>query len=111
MANKEASGFSLYYRTLPDGTEEPCGIRLNLAETQPETVSEAVIGQRDKCVNVALILNGDQPPLEYSNEDLGRTPNTRREVLNGVAQMANQWGKILIIMGKDTARNENDPEQ
>lgn len=107
MANKEASGFSFYFRTLPNGDEEPCGVRLNLAKVQPKTVLEAIMGQVNKCINVALILNGDQPPLEYLDEDLGISTGEREKMLQGVAVMAGQWATTLIIMRKGNFPTED----
>ncbi len=105
--NSNDSGISVYYRTLPGpgGEEEPCGMRLELAKASPEIVKATMVGQEKKHINVSLILNGDQPPLEYSDEDLGRSPKQRREMLNGVAEMANQWGDTLIIMERGQKEN------
>lgn len=91
-------GISRYFRTLPDGTEESCGIRLDLTKVSPKIAAATMKSRGDKPISVTIILNGNQPPVDFLNADLGGSLKQREGVLDGIAQMAREWGNVLIIM-------------
>lgn len=113
MASAEnPTGLSYYFRTLPDGSEQSCGIRIELEQAPPKEVYRIITSQNTGPVQIALVFNGDQPPVEYSHEDLGDSPKERQQVLEGVAKMATQWGNTVIIMKGTPKRNaSNRPRQ
>lgn len=107
MGNIEKSdGVTFYYRTLPDGNEEPCGERLDLQQAPSHVIAEKIQTPRD--ISLTLIFS-ENPPFSYTPEDLGESPN-REIVLRDIAQAAPAWCKSIIIMEKGSKKASHRPK-
>ena len=97
---EKIEGLNFYYRTLQDGSEEPCGARIDLSRISRDVLPKIV--QTPQEISLTLIFDG-KPAFSYSPEDLGQSPN-KEKVLREVAEVAPVWCNAIIILEKGSIK-------
>lgn len=110
MAEKNPNGINNYYRTLPDGTEARCGVRLKLSCVPPETTTKIIVNECYKPGTIiVLFVNGDKNPYKNFYEDLGRLPKEKEQSLQALAKMAVEWCDTIIMLHSASLDDNNKP--
>lgn len=108
MVEKNPNGIKPYYRTLPDGTEARCGVRLERSCVPPEIITEIIVSEGDKPGTIiALFVNGDIDFHESPYKDLGRSPKEKEQSLQALAKMAVEWCDTIIILHSASLDDNN----
>lgn len=104
---ERSNGVTPYYRTLPNGGETPCGVRLDINQTPSDIVGEMIRALKGK-ISLTLIFDKESP-FSYTPEDLGKSPH-REKILNEIAEAARAWCNAIIIMKKGPGNISRRPK-
>lgn len=112
MIERKQSGVTTYYRTLANGEEASCGVSLEPRRISSKTAIKVIMDEGDKPgTKITLLVNTQegQKSYEYFYEDLGKSPEERKQYFQVLVSTSVDWFDKIIVFHPASSNDNNEP--